>query len=423
VNTYNTPTFLKEYIEEQAVFIQDKWTPMRKLTVNLGLRVDRTNGWMPDRCQVETIFIAGRCFGQITDTPSWLDVAPRFTVIYDIRGDGRTAVKVGANRYNVGVGTGHGSRVDPVRTTSDTRPWTDRNGDRIPQLDELGPSTGFSLGTSNRYNPDVERPYAAEYSVEVEHQLAGDVVVSVGYFNRRLRRIIGSRNMAVPTDTYIPLQVTEVSSDRPVTVYNQDPALRGRFDVLWDNYPELDAEYNGVDMNFSKRFTDRWMLMGGLSVGRNVGDIFETADLNNPNFQFRRGVIGNDVPVSLKVSGSYELPYGILTSGVVQHYTGFPENTTVSVGRTTAALTQVTQSIVVEPRGTTRLPDVNLVDVNVRKIFRIRSGFTIQPVFEIFNLLNSSAIQARNTVLGPAYGRAANTLRGRMFKFGFNMNL
>ncbi|MGC4086194.1 MAG: hypothetical protein QM736_29745 [Vicinamibacterales bacterium] len=30
----------------------------------------------------------------------------------------------------------------------------DRNGDGIPQFDELGPSTGFNLGTTNRYAED-----------------------------------------------------------------------------------------------------------------------------------------------------------------------------------------------------------------------------------------------------------------------------
>src|SRR5205823_2475992 len=174
---------------------------------------------------------------------------------------------------------------------------------------------------------------------------------------RGMRRVLGSRNVAVPTDTYIPLQVTEVTSGRPVTVYNLNPALRGRFDVLWDNYSELNSDFNGLDLTLNKRLDQRWMLITGLSFGSNKGDIFGTSDLNNPNFQFRHGIIGSQVPVAIKVSGSYQAPYGILASAVVQHYTGFPEMTTVSVGPATVPLTQVTQSIVVEPRGTTRLPD------------------------------------------------------------------
>ena len=42
-------------------------------------------------------------------------------------------------------------------------------------------------------------------------------------------------------------------------------------------------------------------------------------------------------------------------------------------------------------------------------------------MFEIHNLVNVSTVQSRNTVLGPAYGQAANISRGRMLKFGANV--
>jgi len=421
VRTYNTPTSILQRIQEHGVFVQDKWTPVRKLTINMGARLDRTTSWQPAECQPQTIFIAGSCFAAIDNTPDWLDFAPRFAVIYDMFGDGKTALKFGANRYMVGIGSGTIDVVNPIRTTFDTRSWTDRNQDGIPQLDELGPSTGFNLGTTNRYTPGFKRPYAAEYSIEFEQQLLRDMVFSAAYYHRGMRRILGSMNVAVPSNSYIPLQVVEATSGRQVTVYNQNPALRGRFDVVWDNFSQLDSNFNGVDLTLNKQFDRRWMFIGGVSFGSNYGDIFGTSDLNNPNFQFRHGIIGNEVPVSIKVSGSYQAPYGILASAVIQHYTGFPETTSVNVGASTVALTQVNQSIVVEPRGSTRLPDVNLLDLNLKKTVRFNTRMSAQPVVEVFNLLNSNAIQARTTVLGPAYGRASNIVLGRMVKFGVNI--
>jgi hypothetical protein len=260
--------------------------------------------------------------------------------------------------------------------------------------------------------------------VEYEQQIWRDMVVSVGYFNRQFHRSLASRNLAVPTAGYIPLNVTEVTSGRAVTVYNQDPATRGRFDVLWTNAPELDRQFNGVDFNVNKRFDGRWMMMSGVSLGRSIGDIYGTAgtaDLNNPNYTFRRGRFGNDVPLSVKVSGSYQLPWKVLVSGVAQHYTGFPENTTVVVSATTVALTQVTQSLVVEPRATTRLPSVNLFDMTFKRPFTIQ-GLRVQPAVDVFNIFNSNAIQARTTILGPAYQRASNIVLGRMVKFAVNVD-
>ncbi|HUF66725.1 MAG TPA: TonB-dependent receptor [Gemmatimonadaceae bacterium] len=420
VNTYNTPTTTIGYTREIAMFLQDKWTPTRKLTLNLGVRVEQLVGWRPATCQPETIFIAARCFDALEDVPNWLDATPRLGLIYDLSGDGRMAVKVGASRYNIGTATGHSGRVNPIRITNDTRSWTDANGDRIPQLSELGPSTGFNLGTTSRYNPDLKRPYAMEYFVEFDRQLARNTVFAAGFFYRTNERLIGNRNMAVPTESYTPIQVTERTSGREVTVYNLAPALRGKFDVLWDNFSELDTVYKGVDLSVTKRLADRWMLMGSASFGRNEGDIFPTSDLNNPNFQNRHGAVGMDVPVVVKASGIYEFGYGVMISGNLQHYAGAPENTTVQVSRNTVTLTQVSQSILIEPRGTIRLPSLTLVDLNVRKILRVDQR-SIEPVFEIHNLFNVATVQSRNTTLGPAYGRANNISRGRLLKFGVNV--
>jgi Carboxypeptidase regulatory-like domain len=420
VNTYNTPTTNISFVQDTAFFVQDKWAATRKLTLNLGLRLEKFRGWQPEVCQVQTQFIAGQCFAALENVPNWLDPSPRFGAIYDIRGDGKTAIKVGAGRYNIGTATGHINRVNPNRVTNDTRSWNDANGDLIPQLNELGASTGFNLGTTNRYNPDLKRPYAMEYFVEFDRQIAKNTVASVGFYYRTNERLIGNRNLLVPTAGYIPIQVTEVSSGRQVTVYNQDPATRGRFDVLWDNFSELDTVYKGVDLRINKRLADRWMLSASASLGSNEGDTFPAGDLNNPNFQFRRGAVDMDLPVVVKTSAIYEMLYGIMVAGNLQHYAGSPESTTVQVSGNTVTLTQVNQSIQVEPRGTTRTDSLTLVDLNFRKVFRMNDR-TFEPTFEVHNVMNVATVQSRNTTLGPAYGVAANLSRGRLLKFAVNV--
>jgi hypothetical protein len=52
-------------------------------------------------------------------------------------------------------------------------------------------------------------------------------------------------------------QVIEASSDRQVTVYNQSPVLRGKFDVLWADDPAEDTTYNGADLTLNKRLSNR----------------------------------------------------------------------------------------------------------------------------------------------------------------------
>jgi hypothetical protein len=207
-----------------------------------------------------------------------------------------------------------------------------------------------------------------------------------------------------------------------VTVYNQAPALRGRTDNLWDNFPELDTNFNGADITVNKRLSGHWSMTGGASFGKTVGDIYATSttvDLNNPNNTFRRGVVGNDVPYSYRMSGVFELPYQISVSATGQYYQGFPDTTTVSVASNTVALTQVTQILTVEPRGTTRLPAVKSLDVSVRKTWKV-GGRSVEPRMDLYNLTNAATILGRITQLGPTYSQVSSIQRGRLIKLGLN---
>ena len=419
VNTYNTPTTFEMFARDHAIYIQDRWTPTRKLTFNLGLRVEKVYAWQPAACQEETLFIAGECFPETNGAPDLLAPAPRVGMIYDFFGDGRTALKITVNRYNQPIGVTNIRRfLNPVRRVNDTRVWNDANGDRFPQLDELGPSTGFNLGTTNRFADDIDWPVSTEYSVGVEHQLPGNMVLGATYIHRTRRNEFGNRNVAVPTESYTPVQVTEVGTGREVTVFNLDPTLRGVFDRVYDNRTELDATFNGVDLTFNKRLSDGWMVMGGLSLGNTDEDIYgATRDLNDPNNLFRRGLNRNDVPVAFKAFGLYELPYEISLSASFQHFTGFPEINDVRVSSSTVALTQVAQVLTIEPRGTTRLEDVNMLDISLRKT--VRSGrYEITPIVDIFNAFNGAPIKSRTTRLGATFGRVRDIQRGRIIKFG-----
>ena len=434
VNTYNTPVSSVTQDREQGLYIQDKWRPTRKLTLNMGLRFETNYGWMPATCQEQTDFIAAQCFDAIDGAPDWKAVNPRFSAVYDLAGDGMTALKFAANRYVVPVGVQVVGRINPVRSTNDTRQWRpqsrcgeattlgcDRNGDLIPQLDELGPSSGYNLGTTARYAEGYDWPNANEYTVEIQRQLPGNLVVTAGYVRREKRNQLGSRNVAVPAESYIPLVVTERNSGRTVTVYNQAPSLRGRLDTVWDNDPEVDSTYNGGDLTLNKRLSDGWMMTGGISLGKNVGYV-GNSDLNNPNSkEFSRGIAGDDVPVSVRLSGLYELPWGVSVSGSFQHQKGFPESTSVSIGNNTVALTQGTTSLMIEPRGDTRYPNLNQLDISIRKAIR-SGGAVFQPRLDLYNLTNAATIRTWVTQLGPTYHRPSAIQRGLLIKAGMHID-
>jgi hypothetical protein len=434
VNTYNTPTDAIPENIQQGLYIQDRWRPSRKITINGGLRLDTDYGWQRALCQEKTIYVDGRCFDKMTGIPDWKVVNPRLSAVYDIAGDGRTALKFSANRYIIPVGSAVLDRINPISVANDNRVWRaqslcasqnnigcDLNGDLLPQLNELGPSLGFNFGFTDRYAPGYKWPWAKEYTVELQRQLPGNMVVTGGFTRREKRGNFGSRNILVPEDTYIPLTVTEANSGKAVTVYNQAPALIGKRDVVWTNDPLQDSTYNGGDITLDKRMSRGWMMTGGISIGKNIG-YNGNADLNNPNSkEFRRGIFGNDVPFSFRLSGIYDLPLGIAMSGTLQYQKGFPETTTVSVANNTVVLTQGATTLTVEPRGTTRLPNLSQLDMSFKKMIRI-GGKTFQPRLDVYNLLNTATIINRITQLGTSYGAVNGIQRGRLVKLGMNFD-
>jgi hypothetical protein len=367
--------------------------------------------------------------------PNWKVVNPRFSAIYDIGGDGKTALKFAANRYIIPVGSAVLDRINPVQVASDTRAWTacapgqtsgcDLNGDGLPQINELGPSSGYNFGQLQRYAPGYKWPWAVEFSAEIQRQLPGNLVATVGYTRRMKKGNFAPRNILVPASAYSPITVTEVNSGKTVTVYNEDPALRGKQDIVWSNDPAFDTTYNGADFQLDKRMSNRWMMTGGVSVGKNIGDVYQGAtlpDLNNPNFVFRQGRVGNDLPFSLRLSGVYEMWYGASASATFQHQNGFPEQTVVSVGNNTVALTQGgPTNIAIDARGSTRLPNLNQLDASFRKAFRTGSR-VVTPRIDIYNMLNSATIIARNNTLGSSYLFVNGIQRGRLIKVGMSFD-
>lgn len=441
VKTFNVPNGSTYFNMDHTLYLQDKWRVTRKLTANIGVRFDhdfeRINDGTSQLCQQATQFIAAGCFPAVSGAPNFNFVSPRLSAIYDLFGDGRTALKVVANRYIVSQ-IGQSDLLNPIKLANDTRPWTvckagqtsgcDLNGDLVPQLNELGASTGFPLGVTNRLDPNLKVPYTNEVAAEVEQQLGSEMVLSVGYHYRARRNLIGLTNVAVPTSGYTPLTVTEKSSGQTVTVYNQNPATKGKFDTLYSNNSAFDDSYHGVDLSVQKRMSHHWMLLASLTFEKTDGDINtsnsdggNTGDLNNPNFQFRRGPFANDIPFFAKINGAYELPWGFRTAANFQYYTGTPTLTTVNVNSQTVPLTQTSQVVVTEPFGTHRLPNIKTLDFNIARTFR-SGGMKLEPRLDVFNVFNQNAITSETTQLGPSYGSALALLGSRLVKAGVNIS-
>jgi len=437
VRQFNTPVFSENIANVTGFFLQDSWS-MNRLTLNVGGRFDRYVGKLPDQERGNNRFIGAASFpGRevINQTRGvW-----RLGAAYDMTGNGRTALKASYSRYALQVGIDRVTSVNPVSNTSRTCPWSDPNGDGKFQDSEINVAacSAFGGGATTNYAPGIRWPYSDEATAGIETQLPGAVRVGAMFYYRTNRDQYGSRNLAVPTSSYTAFTVTvpngpggTVASPKPVsvTVYNLAAALVSADNTVRNNEAYLDTEYKGIEFTATKRFTQRWQMQAGFTIGRNEGGTTNGGDLNDPNVTlYPRGIIGNDSEKAFRVSGSYRLPGDISLAGSLLSNVGYPFQTSYSVSRANAtaagvSLTRASQGVVLSQRGDERLPNVTMLDIRLSRPFRFGGGRSFQPQIEFFNIANADTVTSQTNAVGSAYLRPGAILSPRIIKLGFSLN-
>jgi hypothetical protein len=444
IREWNTPANPKNVAKVLGFFVQDAWTVGGRLTLNLGMRYDNYKGILPDQSNPGGTFIAARTVTEQEAINQHIAVW-RTGASYDLMGNGRTALKASYSRYGLQVGIDRVTNVNPLSAGNRTCPWSDPNGDGRFQLSEVNAAqcSAFSGGVSTFYAPDgVDWPHSDEVTAGVETQAMGGMRLGAMFYYRTNRKQFGQRNIAVPTSAYTPFTFTvpngpggTVASPKPmtVTVYNLAPALSSAQNNIRDNDAFLDTAYKGVEFTASKRFSKRWQMVAGFTIGKNTGGptapggFTNGSDLNDPNVTlYSKGIIGNDSELALRASGSYELPKGINLAGSLISNNGYPYVSTYSVTRALAAtagvaLTRASQSVFLSERGDERYNNVTMADLRLSRKFRFGGrGFT--PVVDFFNIGNAATVVNHNVAVGATYLAPAEILAPRIVRVGFSFD-
>lgn len=419
----NTPVEATSYVHHLGFFAQDSWTVASKLTVNLGFRFDRANGWIPEQVSPAGRWVGERRLDRQDVYKQWIGVW-RLGAVYDVFGTGRTAIKGNASRYGHQVGIGVVTTVHPFTLSTANIAWNDLNRNDFPDPGELGAFEGFTGGANTRYE-DQNGPkwgYSDEFTFGVEHQALRDVRLGLMYYRRTNRSNVGNRNAAVPSTAYTPVTVPNPQGGT-ITIYNLNPSFVGRQDNVRTNIPELDSDYNGIEFTATKRFADRWMMLLGYTFGKNKGG--ETiGEFNDPNnLVNQRGITGDDATHQFKLAGSYVIPRAeVSVSTSFVRNTGYPRQYTYQVTRAVVPnLTRSAQTVRTIPRGDDRLPTVTLLDLRFSRSFRFGRSFMIEPQLDIFNVTNDDTIVRIVDAIGPRFSFPTEILAPRIVRVGFAM--
>ncbi len=441
IRLFPTPMTSKNTDRVLGVFFQDAWTVASKLTLNLGVRYDHNTGILPAQSNPEGRFIAARSIDETTVISQNIFVW-RAGAAYDLFGTGNTAIKANYSRYGLQVGIDRVTGINPFvfSSTGSTCPWSDPNGNGRFDAGEITLSSCSGFASVNTRYPDSngpDWPYSDEFTAGVEHQLIRDMRVGAMYYNRTNRKQLGTRNLAAPTDAaYTPFTVNVPNGPSGITtatVYNLNTAFNGLQDNVLDNESYLDTNYQGVEFTATKRLSNRWSMVAGLTIGKNTGGLnngqnnsgqSSTADLNDPNnISFTEGIIGNDSPVGLRLSGTYVAPWDVNIAGALVSNGGYPYVSTYTLTRAVAAtqgiaLTRAQQNIFLTERGDERRDTVSLLDVSISRDFRFGNR-RISPRIDFFNITNSSTIVTLNPTLGGTYLNPTEIIAPRIIRLGF----
>ena len=458
VVAYNTPTTQKNYFRDTSFYLQDAWSPKRRLTLNLGLRYDRFITYYPgQKSDANETF--PQLFPVTTYTASgnlvdWNTVSPRIGVAFDPTGKGDSVLRFGYGIYYIMQGTGLAETSNPVGLASKTYTWNAPAGTTTPQLSQWLPQGASTVpvtesgGSSTHINPNMSRPYSEEVSAGYEKQVWRDLRVGATYYYRTKKNLYGIENTALQPSDYspittllnaqgVPTPITNGLTGQPLTLYNLNPADANLFNFVVTNIPALnDNSYHAVEFTAVKRLSNKWQILGGFTIqrqkgvfGRGFSDEATGDNFTDPNNDINRknNYLNLDSTYVFKVDSTYELPLKFATSVNFQHYTGFPIQPLETFGGTTNSgqsegLTQGSETVILQPAGIQRLPSVNQLNLRFSREFVFNDRWRFTPNVDFFNLTNSQTTIAEVTQwtlpTGGTYLKPALAINPFVTRFG-----
>ena len=247
-----------------GLFIQDAWTINNRLTVNVGVRTERE--------QVPT-YTTGPDIPEFGVEFGFKDkLAPRASVAYDLKGDGRTklfgtwGIFYDFFKLELPRGSFGGDKWLEYYYTLDTFDWPNLlassgcppacPGRFLRVTDFRHPSFG-----SDAIDPDLQPMKLQEFSAGLDHELRPNLAVGVHYVHKQIDRAVedtGSLD-AAGNEIYVIANpgegLTELAFTNPRT-----------------NLPKAVRDYDSVELFVDKRLSNNWSLRGSYLWSRLYGN-------------------------------------------------------------------------------------------------------------------------------------------------------
>ena len=389
----------------------DRWQVHNRVTINLGLRLDRFRVFLPRQEHPAGRFNpAAQVFPSVPNVADWNVAAPRLAASVALRADGRTILKGSYGSFWLPPGLDLGFNVNRNgRVWWQKFKWADANGDRLWQpgeeFDLLETRGGESEGS---IDPNLQLAYLREWTVRVDQEAVAGLFVGTGLVWRGERQQGGRQRASWPFEAFsVPLKLRDQGPDgefgtsddgADIQVFELRPDLVGQSGIVVRNAPYGDSETLTWEVVARRRFSRHWSLLASFAhmwnrdhasayLGQPVrANVFPATpnDLINTDARGRHAYRD----WSFKAHGTYAGPWGLLVTPLVRHQSGQPFGRTLR-----ATLNYDTVRVLAEPIGTRRQRHVTLVDVRIEKIIRLPGDRSLTGFIDVFNALNANPEQ------------------------------
>jgi hypothetical protein len=445
--------YSESHLATQAFYVADTFTK-NKLTVNLGFRVDRQDdtaeaGVVPANPFFPTLMPAIDFKGADAGVV-WTDFSPRLGVTYDLTGNGRNVISSSYATYYGQMGPGQLSGNLAVTGAVFVRyPWNDANGDAFVQANEVNTTVPFlsksgaydpanptSTSSPTRVDPNVKNDRTREFIVGFDRQVGPQMAVGASYVWRKYDQFAWTDRDNFTSANYVPVNyqaTTCPAGARCEAVTYYQPNILIPSPGMYTNQPDRYRDFNGVEVTFQKRHSNRWSMNASFAYNDAV-DVWDSANAyEDPTnidklngFQYAPESAGSGIGGIFtnakwlgKLSGRYTAPWDINIAANYSARQGYPYLQTIQSPARANGAGQV--QVQLDPLGSLRLDNLHTVDARIDKTFRFRA-ITLVPAFEVFNATNANTVQAiqRNQAATNA-NQISGILAPRIARFGLNV--
>ena len=450
-----------------SFFLQDTATYGR-LTLNLGLRYDNETSavaensipaspWLP-------YYMPALDVPKMNSPITWKTFSPRLSLVYDITGDGKNLIKLSASRYGSQSGFGLASFFNPVGWTEIDVIWQDGYGgteDGIVQAGELygldwdtyelqdptdpdywlyyggfNPDDPTSLTVRNEFDSKYKSPRLDELNLSFEREIFADFAGRIELIYKKGTNstwTIG-RNAEGFLDSQANYYVASVDPITGYDVYGR--TARYLSSNYRTNYPNLYDTYKAVQLVFTKRLSQKWMMDTSFTLSDwkqyYKGDYIDPQNIE----YFDGGVVAPGSGGSgltgiyvnsrwmYKLSGLYQLPFGINVSGTLVAREGYILRTDVLRSRPGIGNASVFGSPDGGGKfGDERLPNFWLLNFRLEKIFKTGETSYVALSADAFNISNSAhALKQQTRMTAANFREDMRILNPRVFRIGIRFN-